>query len=71
MYQLIYDFISTHLFNGTALDNMTSEVLGQTISLNEWLCHLMSVTSIVLIFIFLVLFIKWIFRVVSGLFLLR
>lgn len=71
MYQLIYDFLREHLFNGLALDNMTSSVLGQSMSLNEWLCHSLTIVSLVLIFVFIIIFVKWLFKVISGLFLLR
>lgn len=35
---------------------------------NEWLCHTFTIISIILIFIFLVLFIKWLFKFTAGLF---
>jgi len=71
MYQLIYDFLATHLFNGSALSSTTHQVLGVSMSMNEWLCHTTTIICICLIIAFLILFVRWMFRLVSGLFLLR
>lgn len=66
MYNLIYDFIYDNLLVGY-LDNYTSEIMGVSTNFSEWLAHCLTITSIVLIFVFLVLFIKWTFKLVSGL----
>ena len=71
MYDIIYQFIYTHLFNSTALASTSTQVLGLSMSMNEWLAHTTTIICIGLIVAFLVLFVRWIFRLVSGLFLLR
>lgn len=71
MYSIIYDFIYTYLLSGGDLDNYSMQLLGVTTTMSQWLSHCLSIISIVLIFVFLVIFLKWIFKLVSGLFLLR
>jgi len=68
MYDIIYDFILNHLLNTQLLDNYTSNVLGQTMSLNVWLAHSLSIISIVLLFILAVCVTRWFFRLGAGLF---
>lgn len=71
MYSIIYDFMYTYLLSGGTLDNYETELFGVTTSLSQWLAHMFSIVSIALIFIFLVIFLKWLFKLVSGLFLLK
>ena len=70
MYDIIYDFLINNVFNGTSL-TYSFELFGQSTSMNVWLSH--SVTLIVMaIFIWsLIMFCKFLFRVVGGLFLLK
>lgn len=70
MYDLIYNFILDNLFNSTSLE-CESTILGQVMTMNEWLSHSATIICICLIIAFLILFIKWIFKVVSGLLLLK
>lgn len=71
MYQIIYDFIYTYLFATSDLDNYSDTILGVSTNMAEWLSHSLTIISIVLIFVFLIIFIKWLFKLVSGLFMLR
>lgn len=68
MYDLIYNFIVDNLLQNTQLESMSSSVLGQTLSLQEWLGHSLSIAMIVCIVVVLALFVRWIFRVFAGLF---
>ena len=71
MYDIIYQYIYTYLFSGGGLDNYSTELLGVTTTMSEWCSHTLSIIAIVLIYIFLVIFLKWLFKLVSGLFLLK
>ena len=71
MYDLIYDYLLTHLFNSTDLEGATKEVMGLTLNMNEWLAHTTTIICIGLIVLCAIFFIKWLFRLVGGLFLLR
>lgn len=70
MYQLIYQFILEHLFNGS-LSSYSTEIFGVSTNMNIWLSHSLTIISMILIFVFLVIFMKWLFRLASGLFLLK
>lgn len=70
MYTLIYDFILQHLFNG-ALSNYSMEIMNVNTNMNVWLAHSLTIVSMILIFVVLVIFLKWLFRLASGLFLLK
>lgn len=71
MYDIFYDFISTYLFNSTDLSSASTQVLGMSMSMNEWLSHTTTIVCIGLIVMFLVLLVRWLFRLVSGLFMLK
>lgn len=71
MYTLIYQFIHDYLFNDSNLENYTDEIMGVSTDMSVWLSHCLTIISMILIFVFLVIFIKWIFKLVSGLFLLK
>lgn len=71
MYTLIYQFIHDYLFNDSNLASYSKTILGVNTDMTVWLSHSLTIISMVLIFTFLVIFIKWIFKLVSGLFLLK
>ena len=71
MYTLIYQFIHDYLFNDSNLENYTQTIMGVNTDMSVWLSHSLTIISMILIFVFLVIFIKWIFKLVSGLFLLK
>lgn len=71
MYHIIYDFIYTYLFSGGELDNYSTQLLGVTTTMSEWCSHTLSIIAVVLIYVFLVIFLKWLFKLVGGLFLLK
>lgn len=59
MYDTIYNFLSTYLLSGTHA------------FMHEQLAQILTHTSIILIYVFLVKFIIWLFKVSSGIFILR
>lgn len=70
MYTLIYDFLLEHFFNGT-LNQYSTEIMGITTNMNIWLAHTFTIIVMALIFVVLVIFTKWLFKLCSGLFLLK
>lgn len=71
IYTLIYGYIYQYLFNDSNLQAYEDNILGVNTNMAQWLSHSLTIIAMVLIFVFLVIFIKWIFKLVSGLFLLR
>jgi len=71
MYDLIYGYIHDYLFASVGLGQYSMEIMGVSTDLTEWLSHTCTIISMALIFIFLVIFLKWLFKLVSGLFLLK
>lgn len=71
MYTLIYQFIHDYLFDDLGLQGYSQQIMGVNTDMSVWLSHSLTIISMVLIFVFLVIFIKWIFKLVSGLFMLR
>lgn len=67
MYQLIYDFLSEHLFAG-AMGEASFIIGGVSFDGSEWLAHTFAIVAVALIFVFAVKFIVWLFKMVSGLF---
>lgn len=61
MFDIIYNFINEQLLS-TSLTDTT------ILTANSQLCLILTHTSIVLLFILGILFIKWCFRIASGLF---
>ena len=71
MYDILYDFIINNIFNSTALSSYTSEIMGVSTNMNVWLSHTLTIILMCLFVFALYLFGKFLFKVVSGLFLLR
>lgn len=71
MYQIVYDFIYNQIFNSTALSSYHSTILGVDTNLNVWLSHTFTITFFIVLLICLWVFVRWLFRIVSGLFLLK
>lgn len=65
IYSIIYDFFSDYVFTSTQLDTITDNTLGLTF--NEWLCHSATIFLLALGVLWLILVVRWIFRVFSGL----
>lgn len=71
MYDLIFNFIKDNLFNSTDLALLSTEVGSNSMTYVDWLSHSATIVCICLIIAILCLFVRWIFRLVGGLFLLR
>lgn len=71
MYTLIYQYIYDYLFNDTNLQSFNAEILGQNTNMAQWLSHSLTIVSMILLFVFGILILKWVFRLVGGLFLLK
>lgn len=71
IYDIIYDFLINNIFNSTYLANYETSIMGVTTDLNVWLAHSVTIV-IMLFFVFcLYLFTKFLFNVVSKIFMLR
>lgn len=71
MYQFIYDFVKTHIFNNVSLSAYHNTISGVDTSLDVWLSHTTTIIVMCLFVTCLVLLIRWVFRLVSSAFLLR
>ena len=71
MYTIIYQYLLDNLFNDTNLASYNQTILGVNTNMAQWLSHTLTIVSMVLIFVFMVIFIKWLFKLVSGLILLK
>lgn len=70
IYDLLYDFLMEHIFTSESLDSLATQ-LGATVSLNEWLGHTTCIVIMVLFIAVLILGAVWLFKLVSGLILLK
>ena len=71
MYDLVYQFILTQIFNSTTLNAYSSTIMGVSTNLNVWLSHTATIIFFGVLLVCVWIFLKWLFRVVSGLFLLK
>lgn len=71
MYDLVYQFILDNIFNSTTLNAYSSTILGVNTNLNVWLSHTATIIFMSVLLVLAYVFLRWLFRVVSGLFLLR
>jgi len=67
MYDLIYDYIITYLLDNSQLASMQTTLFGQTIAFNQYLAHFATIIFIGVIMFLLCMFVKWIFKLFSGL----
>ena len=66
LYNIIYEFLLSQL-NSDYLSNFTATILGNSITLAEWLSHTITITLMILGVVWLLFFVRWIFRVFAGL----
>ena len=71
MYDLIFEFIRDNLFSSQYLTNYNYQWFGVNTPINVILSHITSIALITTFVIILCLFVRWLFKLVSGLFLLR
>lgn len=65
LYDIVYDFFNDYVFTNTTLATINYESLG--LNLNQWLCHTCTLILMALGVIWLILVVRWIFRVFAGL----
>lgn len=71
MYDIIYNFLLDNIFNSSTLSSYHSMIMDVDTNLNVWLSHTTTIILMVLAIWLLFVFVRWLFRLVSGLFLLR
>lgn len=80
LYDLIYDFIVTYLFptdtptgsQDWALSDFEVTLQnGMSISMQQWICHTITIIAMCLIVVFAIWLVRWVFKAVSSAFLLR
>lgn len=71
MYDIIYDYLMENIYNGTGLTVYSSEVMGVQTSMAEWLGHTTTIVLMVVVVVLCALFVRWVWRFVSGAFTLR
>lgn len=75
LYEIIYEFFKINIFpNGSSsasplrqLQNMSFDVGGVALNMSEWICHTITISTILLGVVVLYLIVRWIFRVFAGL----
>jgi len=67
LYDIIYNFFADNIFNSQALDSYSSEIMGVSTTLNQYLSHSATILLLCLGVFWLILVIRWVFRVFSGL----
>lgn len=69
MYQIIYDFFATYLFDGAAACSW--EIGGATLTLSQWLSHTAAIIVLAVLAITAFKFVWWLAKSVGNAFLLR
>lgn len=65
LYDIVYNFFIDYVFTNTTLSSINYESLA--LNLNEWLSHTCTLILMLLGVIWLILVVRWIFRVFAGL----
>ena len=65
MYQIIHDWVAT-LF-GTSLDAYSSEIMGVTITMTEWLCHTITIIILALLLVAFGSMVVYLFKLFANL----
>ena len=71
LYDLVYTFIIDNIFNSTSLSSYSTTILGVSTNMNVWLSHTATILFFAVLLVCIFIFLRWLFRVVSGLFLLK
>lgn len=71
LYQVIFEWFSNSIWANTNLDEFSFDIGGSSIDLDIWLCHTSTIIVLILLVVCCALFIRWIFKLVSGLILLK
>lgn len=64
MYQVIFDFFNTYLFDGAPSASWT--IGGATISMSQWLSHTATIITLALLFVVAVKFIVWLTKIIGN-----
>lgn len=64
MYQVIYDFFATFLFQGAPASSW--EIGGVSVTLSEWLSHTATIVVLALLFVVACKFVVWLTKVVGS-----
>lgn len=67
MYSLVYNFLRTNLFNSN-IATFSMEIFGVNTSMADWLANTFTIITMILFYVCAVLFIKWLFKLVAGMF---
>lgn len=65
LYDTIYDYFYG-LFNSSKLSGYTLNIMSVDTNLAQWLSHTITITTLILLVVFLALVVRYIFRVFSG-----
>lgn len=71
MYDIVYNYLTEYVFNGTALDTYQTSIMGVNTSLNAWLAHTATIALMVVAVLLCCFLVRWVWRLVSGAFLMR
>lgn len=66
LYDTIYDFF-LGVFDSDYISDYSTSIMGVNTSLASWLSHTATIALLILGIIWLILVVRWIFRVCSGL----
>jgi len=66
LYDTIYEFFLS-VFDSDYIENYSSTIMGVNTTLAQWLSHSATIVLLVLGIVWLILVIRWIFKVCSGL----
>lgn len=64
MYQVIYDFFSTYLFNGAP--SASWQIGGVSMNMGQWLSHTATIIVLALLFVVAVKFVVWLTKIVGN-----
>lgn len=67
LYDTIYNFFLDNVFGSTLLNGYSSSIMGVSTSLASWLSHTCTLILLALGVLWLILVVRWIFRVCAGL----
>lgn len=69
MYQIVYDFFETNLFDGAV--NASWQIGGATLTAAQWLSHTATIIVLAVLAITAFKFVWWLARVVGNAFMMR
>lgn len=67
LYETIYDFFYDNVFGSTYITSYESTIMGVSTDFASWLSHTCTIILLGLGVLWLILVVRWIFRVFAGL----